>query len=216
MKKFPNGLDLSKKDVSEHLKQKGWVLDEGLTKILCEDVYFDNSGRILHQFFEGKGVLYDDGAAFRDAILAIANQRPQHLLVGLFDYDRRFLEDIPSLVGGLIDTLKLGDDYLDYQWRRLDDLDRVLRGINRSRLLKPDLFAMVIAYTGEVFRRQVGGVWVMKYIEDDSVWEPWVAVGDIECAVFSIVYNEIYEAHPRMSLSGSFFGELKSFERELG
>ncbi|MBK9265487.1 MAG: hypothetical protein IPM54_37585 [Polyangiaceae bacterium] len=87
-----------------------------------------------------------------------------------------FIEAVPGLVDELAKQLKLPREALDNTRESLDVVEEALkkRIRPRSRILEiPNLFAAIVAYTGEVARHVTGGHWHLNEVHG-GIWEPYV------------------------------------------
>jgi hypothetical protein len=123
--------------------------------------------------------------------------RPQHVLEGLLPQGPHFVEAVPGLIDELAKLLKLPREALDNSRESLDVVEEALKkkGRPRKRILEiPNLFAAIVAYTGEVGRIATGGHWHLNEVAG-GIWEPYVVYDENSAYVnpFLEPYKSIVE-----------------------
>lgn len=104
-----------------------------------------------------------------------------HVLEGLLPQGPRFIEAIPGLIDDLAKQLKIPREALDKSFESLTLVEVALGKIRpRKKIVEiPNLFAGMIAYTGEVYREMTGGHWRLNEVHG-GIWEPYVHADDWE------------------------------------
>lgn len=104
--------------------------------------------------------------------------KARHILRDLVPNDERFPEHVPQLVDDLAELLKIQRDRLDNSMDSLTLIERKVKRLGREKCIQPPIFAGLVAYTGEVIRKAVGGEWEMYLSKmsqmHDEHWEPWI------------------------------------------
>ncbi|MBK9266465.1 MAG: hypothetical protein IPM54_42590 [Polyangiaceae bacterium] len=143
--------------------------------------YVSDRGEVLLFQEHGGSALYESKQALVERLDSIS-KRPfsQHVLEGLLPQGPHFIEAVPGLVDELVKQLKLPREALDNTPESLDVVEEALkkRIRPRSRILEiPNLFAAIVAYTGEVARHVTGGHWHLNEVHG-GIWEPYVMYDD--------------------------------------
>ncbi|MBK9258326.1 MAG: hypothetical protein IPM54_00645 [Polyangiaceae bacterium] len=176
----PRSWSLKKSEAKALLAEGQWTLDPEH----CDgvgDAYVSARGELLLFSNHGRSILYESRKAIVDALAESAKQPPpQHVLEGLLLQGPHFIEAVPGLVDELAKQLKLPREALDNTPESLDVVEEALkkRIRPRSRILEiPNLFAAIVAYTGEVARHVTGGHWHLNEVHG-GIWEPYVMYDD--------------------------------------
>ena len=201
---------LTKRQVQDLFSKGAWQKDPQISEILpfCE-AYRDERGQVILIFSDGSIKLYDDGDSLISELTQTAHAKPQHLLQGRLLFERDFADKVPQLLEGLADRLNLNPQSLDKTEASLDLIDEAIQRIGKAKFLQADLFSQLVAYTGEVIRKQTGGKWEMRLA--GQTWEPWILSADGRYhAPFSIVFRELQSSGKRSSIRGMVNGELRA------
>jgi hypothetical protein len=110
-----------------------------------------------------------------------------HPLEGLLPDGANFPSAVENLIQRLRNRCGIAPLEGDLTRRSLSRIDACLRGQDRDAVAKdPELFSELVAYVGEVARREVKGEWEMR---DSSVfpgtWEPYIVTdgrGEVQIA----------------------------------
>jgi hypothetical protein len=173
------GKRASKKLVRDLLKDSSWVLDEDLARrVYYGEVYTHPDGRFLQVFPIGGGVIHTaESLARAFAIIeeTVRQQgKPIHVLTDRFLYGEDFPAHVPELVETLATRFKIPRAELDYSRDSLAKIDAKAKRAGRRKCLEADLFPAIVAYVGEVMKAATEGEWRMRWIQQFSLWEPWV------------------------------------------
>lgn len=176
----PRGWGVKKSEAKELLKEGVWTPDPDFSNTGC-DAYVSGQGELLLLLPRGSSILYESRQAIvnrRDELL----EQPYslHVLEGLLPQGPHFIEAIPGLVDELAKTLGIAREKLDGS---LESLELVQKALNtkfrpRKRILEiPNLFAAIVAYTGEVARILTNGRWHLNEVHG-GIWEPYILFDD--------------------------------------
>jgi len=143
----------------------------------CGPAYVSDQGELLLFGNTGKSVLY---ASRQELVHSLEESKklppPTHVLEGLLPQGPHFIEAVPALVDELAQKLGLPREALDNSLESLDVVEKAIKAKirPRKRILEiPNLFAAIVAYTGEVGRALTGGRWQLNEVHG-GIWEPYV------------------------------------------
>jgi hypothetical protein len=176
----PKGWSLKKSEAKQLLEEGHWTPDpENSATDL--DAYVSDRGELLLFMQRGRSILYASRQEEMDYLAANFSKkvRSYHMLEGVLPQGAHFIEAVPSLVDELAKLLKLPRESLDGSLKSLEPVDAALRKLRpRRRALEiPNLFAAIVAYTGEVMRKLSGGTW--KLVDaGGGIFEPYIQVDD--------------------------------------
>lgn len=167
---------VTKSEAKTLLAEEQWRLDSEFSRG-TDNAYVSDRGELLLFHNHGRSILYESKQALVDALAESAKQPPpQHVLEGLLPQGPHFIEAVPGLVDELAKQLKLPREALDNTPQSLDVVEEALRKKVRPRrriLEIPNLFAAIVAYTGEVARHVTGGHWHLNEVHG-GIWEPYI------------------------------------------
>jgi hypothetical protein len=112
------------------------------------------NGRPSRKSVPGYGMLYPSVAAYQEAT------RPRHMLEDLIPDGRKFIEQIPELIGRLEKRLRLTPGRLQFSrvgLRRIDGYLRHHHASHTTAQTDPRLFQELTAFYGETLRRGQNG-----------------------------------------------------------
>jgi len=202
---------LTAKQVQELLKKPGWAPDPELSSGGSSPAYKHSDGRILVVFENGKGKLGESREALLKLITAVGQQKPVHLLSGRLPQGKEFVTEVPKLIDQLAMNLGIPRNELDKSEGSLDIVDKAIKRIGRRKSMKPEVFAPLVAYVGEVIRQAVGGEWELRLAADGETWEPWIVrQNSRDHPPFAIVFRELYEGGKSASIRGAVHGQIRS------
>src|SRR5690348_3999508 len=207
---------LKKKEVNELLADKGWKEDRMLTKFFGGGktyVHPENNFVLAVDWNGRRGTLLLD----KDVVYRVASDpdtlRPRHMLQGIFPYGSDFPERSKPLAEKFLGNMRAEINRpIDPNSRAsLDAVDRFVAKKGARAFLRPDSFAELLAYVGNVLRREYSLEWSMVRVSEE-LWEPWLVDGHgNRSAIFAAVYKELYEYAPwRSSIYGVVIGEVES------
>jgi hypothetical protein len=118
----------------------------------------------------------------------------RHVLADSIPDGREFIPHVEEHIEGLARLLHVERETLDYSVASSDFIDDVLIRENRASLLKDEWFRGLVAYAGEIIRRNVDGEWIAEYDATSGWWEPVIrdAAGKL-CDPFLTLYKGILE-----------------------
>ncbi|MBL8161057.1 MAG: hypothetical protein JNJ61_03670 [Anaerolineae bacterium] len=100
---------------------------------------------------------------------------PHHILEDSLPDGRDFPARVDDLLAALPALLNLTPTDLDYSAESLRKIERKLKRLGFDKCLQPPIFPAVVAYLGEMMRRQIpNSTWKTRLHEDGKTWEPWV------------------------------------------
>jgi hypothetical protein len=172
----PIGWTIKKSEAKAVLKEGVWTLDPENSSG-SGPAYVSDQGELLLFSNTGKSVLY---ASRKDLMDSLEESRkrppPTHVLEGLLPQGPHFIEAVPALIDELAAKLGLAREALDNSLESLDLVEKTIKAKirPRKRILEiPNLFAAIVAYTGEVGRALTGGRWQLNEVHG-GIWEPYV------------------------------------------
>lgn len=172
----PKSWSLKKSEAKALLKEGVWTPDPEYSNTIC-DAYVSDQGELLLFLHQTRSVLYASRQAVVERHAAMLKLPPvNHVLEGLLPQGPHFIEAVPGLIDDLAKKLKLPRELLDGSFESLDVLENALnKKIRpRKRILEiPNLFAGIVAYTGEVGRTLTNGRWHLNEVHG-GIWEPYV------------------------------------------
>lgn len=195
-KDFPKGWGIKKSEARELLKEGSWTPDPEFASG-SGDAFVSDQGELLLFQHRGKSILYESRQALMNWREEFRKQPPPtHVLEGLLPQGPQFIEAVPGLVDELADKLGLARETLDGS---LESLEVVEKALNtkirpRKRILEiPNLFAAIVAYTGEVARKLTNGRWHLNPVHG-GIWEPYILFDDYDSMnPFFEPYRDIVE-----------------------
>jgi len=199
-KDWPKHWLLTKAEAKALLATENWTIDP---ETYYWDAYVSDKGELLFIKDRGRSQLYESRQALRDAYAEnrADTRRSHHCLEGQIPQGPHFIEAVPALIDELAVFLKLPREKLDGTYESLEAVDAALKKVRPKRriLETPNFFAAIIAYTGEVMRKAVNGVWWLRPAED-GVYEPHVLLEEgkfkDDLNPFVYTYDMITEAGP--------------------
>ena len=193
---------LSRTQVQTVLAKKNHRLDSELSAKLHNAVYILDDGAALLTFGieDGRGRLYESRKALVDRFEAAEEQarleRRISQLAMLIPQGVDFPNQVPTLIDNLAVELRLDRNSLDGSEESLEKVDETLRTLPTERILSARIFAPLLAYTGEVIRRAVDGIWEMRLTSDGVTWEPWIVEANGRASAPSKLYKDLMEYDP--------------------
>jgi hypothetical protein len=213
-----SGKRLKKGQVRELLADKSWTRDERLTKFFGGGTTYVHPANdlVLAVDWDGKGgMLFSDKETVYRVVSDPDVLKPRHMLQGVFDHGQDFPAQSAMLSERLIAEVstELGEPVDPNSMESLGLIDRYLAAKGAKKLLQPELFAGLLAYVGEVVRKNYPMKWSMSNTAS-GVWEPWlVDEAGNRYPIFAAVYRELYEYRPgRSSVHGVIVGELQKYK----
>lgn len=194
--KRPKSKALPVKGVDRVLDTTEHSLNEGLSRKVLAQAFDLADGGLLLVFESGKGRLYASKDEFQvvfDELERQARQGPVSICRDLHQ-GRAFAEQVPQLVRRLPTQLNIDASQLDGTEASLDKVDEALRRIRPQRFLRPEVFASLTAYVGEVICNATKGRWEMRQGSDpENTWEPWVVDPSGRTYAPFKIYKELLE-----------------------
>jgi hypothetical protein len=199
------------------LAQGGWTRDpENDISYVC-DAYVSDQGELLLLNKHGRSLIYKSRKALMEWEQAMDKlPRSTHVLEGLLPQGPHFIEAVPGLIDELAGHLKLPREALDGSFESMHVVDAAMKKIRpRRRVLEtPNFFAGIVAYIGEVMRKESGGHWMLEEVAG-GIHEPYIDI-DLRQGIylnpFLEPYKFIYEGK-RGGLVGIVSGELMGVPR---
>lgn len=125
-----------------------------------------------------------------------------------------FVAEVPKLIDELSIKLCIFKTDLDKSEDSLAKIDQAVLDMGQEKCLEGEIFALLLAYIGEVVKQQTGGEWEIRLADDGETWEPWIV--DARGRYYPILerlYKQLIEHYPdNFSLEGDIsalilFGE---------
>jgi hypothetical protein len=138
--------------------------DPEMSRALMCDVYVLQGGAAILLYEDGKGIYlysYDDLVTRYQSNLKHAFERRDELSA-LLPEPERFLTDVTPLIAALPALMALDATRLDFSEESLGVVDSAIRRIGSERVLTAEVFPSLVAYVGEVLRREVNGSWEIE------------------------------------------------------
>lgn len=187
----------SNKWIQKIIEEPGWTL---LDRELDSSGYYDAMTTAIHNHEDGRMLLIGWGGA----TLYLPGKRPPkpgeyyNCLEGATPQGEDFLNAIPSLIQEL--PKLLGTRLLlDGSFSSLENLDRAVRHKGRYVCLKPKVFPALVAYFGEIIRKETNSRWEIRTTTDfgDPFDEPWIVASNSNCVRPHLALNgELGEVGP--------------------
>jgi hypothetical protein len=197
----PKGRRLTAKEVRSLLARTSYAPDAEIKRIVPSPTNPLRlaDGKLLVVSRDGRGNLYDDRDAVVRWLQGTAARPPRHLLDDRFLHDDQFPNEVSELIARLADAVGIDAARFDGSVTSLTALDERIRKMGSSRFLRAPLFGCLVAYVGEVVRRETGLEWELR--QSGTVWEPWiVATGQRGIPIFARIWDELHErTHASMS-----------------
>jgi len=199
------GKRISKRATQKLLEDDQWMADSTIS-LQSVIVYRHPDGRILSYFSESHGVLVEakESQAYADMMRGIIKHyekriaeypHGRHILGGRLPQGKDFPNQVSALLDELPELLNLSSTDCDFSNESLRQIAYRLKRRGREKRLEAPIFPAVVAYLGEMMRRQIeGGEWRMRLSDDGTVWEAWIVddKGRI-CNPWLDLYDELNE-----------------------
>jgi hypothetical protein len=204
---------VTKSEAKTLLADENWTRDPENDDLLLRTAYVSDRGELLLYYQRGHNIL----VASRNEYMERKSERSgrtgaYHMLEGRLHQGPHFIEAVPALIDELAGILKIPRESLDTSFESLHLVDAVLKKIRpREWILEiPNLYPGLIAYAGEVMRKETGGRW--KLIEvHGGIFEPYIDFGPPSSQYvdpFSGIFWVIAWRHQRFSLAAIVANEL--------
>jgi len=146
-------------ELSSELECDVYVLEDGGAVLVARD------GAAVHWYSCEELI-----SGHRDSLRRALERQDQ--LLDVLPQPERFNRDVPSLVAALPALLRIDACLLDFSEGSLDALDSAIRRLGCERILVAEVFPSLVAYVGEVIRRQVNGSWEVRTTREGTRHEP--------------------------------------------
>ena len=180
-KGWPKSWSITKSEAKQILNEGTWQEVPEHTDIGWIG-YVSERDELLLLMSHGRSVLHASRKELEKKLEEIRKQPySTHVLEGLLPQGPRFIEAIPELIDVLAQQLKIPREALDKSFDSLTLVEQALNKVRpRKKILEvTNLFAGIIAYTGEVYRTMTGGEWRLNEVHG-GIWEPYVHADDWE------------------------------------
>jgi hypothetical protein len=202
-------------------EDRNWVKNERLWAALNPSsssisIYKYPDGRVLY-FYEltkgGVGRLFQSDEKFMEYVALRLKSREEgdyHILRDKQPYKEAFPEHVSELIQTLGQKLRLKPEELDFSEDSLIRVDNAIRKYGKAKSLEVPVFPALVAYTGEVIAKAIGGgTWEMiQDKKDTDIWEPWIVRKGVYYQSFIIVFDELNEQSP-FSIAGAIGGHIR-------
>jgi len=200
----------------EMLAAGGWTRDPECDSV-SHEAFTSGRGELLRLGDHGKSIFYESRQAYLEYRQAWERiPHGVHMLTGLLPQGPHFIEAIPSLIDELAKLLGLPREVLDASIESLHAVDEALKKVRplKQIIYTPNFFAALIAYVGEVMRKQVDGYWRLREVPG-GIYEPYIHVGPElhpHLDPFSEIYKALYDpTREGLSLAEFVPDEIISF-----
>jgi hypothetical protein len=200
---------IGKTALKELLKDPQWVVDEHLyettayAKDMIQRIYSHSDGRVMIVWgnriasLAGKAIMHmtrQDYLDFNAELHRLRKAPPQHMLESVQPIGQVFIDSIEDQIANLATLLKLSSDDLDFSFDSLIKLEAKIRHYGFRNTLSSPVFPALLAYVGEIMRRQINGKWRVRV--QFNVEEPWLvdAEGRV-CQPWSQLIMHLEEGH---------------------
>jgi len=159
--KKSRGKKISARAAQDLLALVSHRLDPEMSRNLMCEVYVLSDGAALLLYPEGKAIHLD---SYEELVNRYRTnlQRAREgrgCIAELLPYPERFLTDVSTLTADLPRLLGIDVALLDCSEASLAVVDSAIRRLGAERVLTAEVFPSLVAYVGEVLRRQVNGSW---------------------------------------------------------
>ncbi|UQA59180.1 hypothetical protein [Polyangium aurulentum] len=186
---------IKKSEAKAVLAEGTWTLDPE-NSIISSSAYVSDQGELLLYRERGRSLLYASRKELMEK-MEESSKRPRstHVLEGLLPQGPHFIEAVPALIDELAQHLKLPRESLDGSFDSLYPVEAALNKIRpRQRILEiPNLFAAIVAYTGEVMRKETDGYWKLNEVAG-GIYEPYVHPANGDFSDYMNPFLEPYKA----------------------
>ena len=111
----------------------------------------------------------------------------------LFPSGKDFIDRLPQIAAALPRLLNVEASTLDATESSMNAIDAAIETSGSERFLDGEVFQSLVAYVGEVIRRDIGGRWELVSHDDGRTWEPDVIDSRGNRCNLLRVYKEILE-----------------------
>jgi len=185
-------------------------IDSELSKSLLCTVHVLADGSALLTYTDGRTFQYDsyDDLVARWREKGGLSGKPINYLHELLPQGFAFAEAVSNLIESLPARLKIDHDILDLSERSLAAIDLAIADMSPSEVLTAEIFAPLVAYVGEVIRKETGGRWQMRRDSYDNEWVPWI-VNDAGASYAPVrIYKEFLELGSAASMRAFVDGTI--------
>jgi len=205
---------VSKQQVKELLQEEGWTKDEAFSRrSASESVYLHTDGRVLEAIVPGPGLLYIGIRQFTlelERVEKLKSMGAQHILKGRLPYGEGFPQHVPALIDQLAVRFKIPREELDGTVESLTKIDEKIKRYGKRKTFESDLFAIILAYAGEVLRLRTNGQWLMRLDEiDNETWEPIIVGSNGNYYAFFLHIYEQFEERAGVSTRSAIEMEIR-------
>lgn len=117
-----------------------------------------------------------------------------HILADKISDGESFPKNIATYRKRLAGIIQITSRQLDYSVKSLGCVDIAVRKkLSVKERAGAGAFDVLVAYVGEVIRRNLSGEWQMRFNARHKCWEPWVVSRNGDCAPFVIVYDQLID-----------------------
>jgi hypothetical protein len=204
------------------MKETPHVLDRELSigSGRIGNVFALADGRALIYAERGRSMLYPSRDELAAALRADYERIRQgySALLDVLPQGESFAAAVPELLLEAPARLTVEDaSALDFSMQSLALVDAAVRRLGRTKALSAEVFPWLVAYVGEVIRREVAqaGRWEMRLEEDGLTWGPYIV--DARGNLFPVLrfYKDLLEHGPRVLSLRTFVEELTPIYAEV-
>lgn len=188
---------LSKKEVKEIIVNKHGKLNDSLTKERFNPTYILDDNKVV-VFFDTHGYLYNSSDDLREWVnnLKIKKKSAFNILENRLLFGKDFGNHSFELIDFINEIFKIKGQKPSL--KQLKVIDSLILKQSKNLSFDNFFFSGMVAYVGEVFKNELpNSVWVsIKSINDSTIWEPYIVLGEKKYNPFFLVYRELFEELP--------------------
>lgn len=177
------------------------------------DYYEFPDGKLLLVlgFGEGTGTMYQSEEQYKKMMSEPDIRKSgEHVLSDLITDDKKFLAEKQDYIKTLVKKLNLPFEKMDYSLESLKIIDSAYRK-KRPEMLEffNKDYLYLIAYLGEVYKKEKGGDWYFEKRGDNKSFEPYIKINDkLKLDTFLGLFKECYEHFENFSTYSFAYAEL--------
>jgi len=192
--KTPKSRDVNAKTAESLLRERNGKIDPALGGTTMRRYILDDGGALVLAP-DGSGRHWDsyDELVIWVQALETRATRGDNPVGDALPLGNEFLNHIPQLVESLPRLLQVDPSALNGTERSMDLIDSLIDERGSDDFLAADVFQSLVAYVGEVIRRQIDGKWDVQLGADRRTWEPDIVDRRGNRCSLVRVYEEILE-----------------------
>lgn len=101
-----------------------------------------------------------------------------HVLYKSIPQGQDFPAHVPALLEQLPALLSIPAEQLNGTLESMKLVNKAIRRIGVPECSDPPIFPALVAYVGEYVRREIGGEWFVRLVDNQGTWEPLIRFAD--------------------------------------